>query len=80
VVVAIGAVTAMLVPAVRRSHQRKGEGLAVEATDAAPGEGADAAVELVGGPGHQPEGAGGADGADGLQPALACSVMSVDSR
>jgi MFS family permease len=76
VVVAIGAVTAMLVPAVRRSRQREGEELAPEVTDVATGEGSDAAVALVGGPAHQPQG----DGADGLQPALACSALSVDSR
>jgi hypothetical protein len=51
--------------------------------DATLGEGSGAAVELVGGPAPQPEGgngAPGAGGADGLQPALACSAMSVDSR
>jgi MFS family permease len=76
VVVAIGAVTAMLVPAVRRSRQRAGEAVAPEATDVAPGRGLDAAVEREGGSAVRPEG----DGVDGLQPAMACSALSVDSR
>jgi predicted MFS family arabinose efflux permease len=76
VVVAIGAVTAMLVPAVRRSRQSRGEGVVAEATDVVAGEGSDAAVERAGGSALQPEGAG----VDGLQPVKACSALTVDSR
>jgi len=50
--------------------------MALEATDVAPGEGSDAAVEWAGGSVHQPE---GGDGARELEPALACSALSVES-
>jgi MFS family permease len=77
VVVAIGAFTAMLVPAVRRSRRRKGEAMALEATDGAPAEGSGVAAEWAGGSAHQPD---GGDGARELEPALACSALSVESR
>ncbi|HEX3566582.1 MAG TPA: DHA2 family efflux MFS transporter permease subunit [Acidimicrobiales bacterium] len=78
VVVAIGAFTAMLVPAVRRSRRRKGEAMALEASDAAPGEESDVTAEWAGSA-PQPDGGDG-EGARELEPALACSALSVESR